>query len=692
MGRSRGINVYEEAWEELTREKAFEGYVPEKVCISLSQDGEAICRPTVLQGEYVSLGQVIGESDSGEQACVHASISGYVEEITNYQRAPGVFEPYVKIRKENRKANIWDPCALNFDKEALAQNLHRIGLSRKRLMKSQVLIVNGFANEPYITSGYRLMLESPGKIVIGAILGAIAAEAEAIYICINEDAFDAVARMRRTVRKYGQNMGNKRPIWVLSMKRRYPKGDEKMLRKEVLGREKRTASVVTVAEMAALYDGIYDGEPWTRVGITVSGEVSVPKNLWVPIGTNVQDIIDYCGGKPSEAVIIHGGPLGGKTVDGPNAWVTRETCGLLVLHPPEMPVSPCIHCGLCREVCPQGLMPDRIEEKYLAGEEIPENLRASECMKCGLCSYVCPSGRRLTEYIGQVKKGRTREKTVISSANSEKKVGDYIDIPADRKIFRRLKSLEMPSQSAPHIHRRGTICDVMKQSMIGLLPLIAAAFYQNPGWRIHFGGMLFVGGLCAVLAEYFWQTLRNEYVSIQDGSALFTGLLLTLLFPIETPLWKVAFASVTAIIAGKQAFGGIGSSPIHPVILGKLLFSPFTLPLVEPLWPFAIFSVVWMAAKRMCPAAYPLVFLCILAVGFPQNLLSASIFLTAAYFVWSYETMPPSRAGRWIFALMTGILTLLFQWAGLGVSSVFIAAACMDLTVPLLEFPSVKRV
>lgn len=185
--------------------------MPEKVCISLSQDGEAICRPTVLQGEYVSLGQVIGESDSGEQACVHASISGYVEEITNYQRAPGVFEPYVKIRKENRKANIWHPFALNFDKEALAQNLHRIGLSRKRLMKSQVLIVNGFANEPYITSGYRLMLESPGKIVIGAILGAIVAEAEAIYICINEDAFDAVARMRRTVRKYGQNMGNKRP-------------------------------------------------------------------------------------------------------------------------------------------------------------------------------------------------------------------------------------------------------------------------------------------------------------------------------------------------------------------------------------------------------------------------------------------------------------------------------------------------
>lgn len=91
-----------------------------------------------------------------------------------------------------------------FWEKAIAQAMYRTGLSIKRLPKSEVLIVNGFANEPYITSGYRLMMESPGKIVIGAILGAMAAEAESVYICINEDAFDAVARMKRTVQKYGK--------------------------------------------------------------------------------------------------------------------------------------------------------------------------------------------------------------------------------------------------------------------------------------------------------------------------------------------------------------------------------------------------------------------------------------------------------------------------------------------------------
>lgn len=689
MGRSHGINVYEEAWEQLTREKSFEGYVPDRVCISLGQNGEAICRPTVLPGEYVCRGQVIGEAESEDEACVHASIAGYVEEITDYQRAPGVFEPYIKIRKENERSRQWHPFAVDFGKKAMTEAMHRIGLAKKRLPKSEILIVNGFANEPYITSGYRLMMESPGKIVIGAILGAMAAEANSVYICINEDAFDAVARMKRTVQKYGKNMGNQRPIWVLPMKRRYPNGHEKMLRKEVLGREKVNAAVVSVAEMAALYDGIYDGEPWTRVGITVSGEVASPKNLWVPIGTNVQDIIDYCGGKSSEAVIIHGGPLGGRTVDGPNTWVTRETCGLLVLKPAETFISPCIHCGLCREVCPQGLMPDKIEEKYLAGGEIPKKLRASECIKCGLCSYVCPSGRRLTEYIGQVKKGRIREKVLNQS---EKRQGDYIDIPADRKIFKRLKPLENQSQSAPHIHRRGTIYDVMKQSVFGLLPLIGAAFYRNPEQSVHLAGMLIVGSLCALLSEYFWQTFRNEYVSVQDGSAFFSGLFLALLFPIETPLWKIAMASIVGILLGKQVFGGIGKSPVHPVIVGKLLFAPFEIPVIEPLWPFALFALGWMCVRRMCPVAYPLAFLAVVAAGRPENLMSASVLLCAAYLIWSYETMPPSRAGRWTFALVAAVLTLLFLFIGFGVSSVFFAVACMDLSVPLLEFPSVKRV
>ncbi len=684
MVRRRGINVYEKAWEQLTREKSFEGYVPDQVCISLNQNGGMDCHPTVLPGEYVCCGQVIGEPVSDGGSCVHASIAGYVEEIFHFQKAPGVLEACVKIRKETEKNREWRPFAMEFEKQSIQKALYRIGINPSRLPPAKVLIVNGFANEPYITSGYRLMMESPGKIVIGAVLGAMAAEAEMIYICINEDAFDAVARVERSVEKYGHNMGNQRPIRILPIKHRYPGGNERLIVKEIPEGSKESAAVVTVAEMAALYDGIYDGEPWTRVGITVSGEVENPKNLWVPIGTNIQDIINYCGGKREEAMTIHGGPMEGYTVDGPRTWITKETCGLLVLQKEEMPVQDCIHCGLCRDVCPQGLMPDRIEFLYLSGEKVPGDYRASDCIRCGLCSYVCPSGRRLTEYIGQVKKGRNRE------GRQKKEKGKYIYLKPD--LLGKLRPMELRSQSAPHIHRRGTIHDVMKQGMIALIPVIFGAFYKNPASALHIFLMLFTGVLTSVLSEYFWQILRNEYVSIQDYSAAFTGFLLPLLFPAETPLWKIFLAAAAAVIFGKQIFGGIGHSPIHPVIVGKILFSPYGIPLIENLWFLGLLSFLWMAVNRMSPPIYGLAYILVLGIWAPENFYSASVFLTAAFFIWNYETMLPSKGERWTFSLAAAGVTLFLQEIGGGVSGVFFSIALVCLCLRFLEIPLVKRI
>ena len=94
-----GIDVYEESWEQLTKDKAFEGYLPEEVCISLCIKEKQMCLPTVQIGETVSKGQIIGKLDDIEAGCIHASISGKIEDIFYIQRAPGILEPFVKIKK-----------------------------------------------------------------------------------------------------------------------------------------------------------------------------------------------------------------------------------------------------------------------------------------------------------------------------------------------------------------------------------------------------------------------------------------------------------------------------------------------------------------------------------------------------------------------------------------------------------------
>ena len=132
--------------------------------------------------------------------------------------------------------------------------------------------------------------------ILGAVLAAEAVGAEQIYICVNEDARDAISRLERSMQKYGKNRAYVCPINILPMKHYYPCGNIQMIKNTVAKKEKESIMVVSLAQMAALYDCIYDGEPWTKVGITVSGKVANPKNLWVPIGTNVKELIEYCGG------------------------------------------------------------------------------------------------------------------------------------------------------------------------------------------------------------------------------------------------------------------------------------------------------------------------------------------------------------------------------------------------------------
>ena len=682
-----GLNVYEEQWEHLTKDKAFEGYIPDEVCISLCPTENIIGIPTVECEDDVSKGQIIGKTNEPYTSYIHASISGTVKEIFYRPMKPGIKEVFVRIQKKTGTYREWYPLVFDFDENAIRHMMIEAGIYKNEWKNCELLVVNGFANEPYITSGYRLIMESPGKILIGAILAAMAVNAKSIYICMNEDNFDAIERMKRSISKYGQNLGNQRPVWILPMKHCYPLGEEKIIQKMVRKKEKGKTAVVSLAEMCALYDMVYDGEPWTRVGVTVSGNIPCPKNLWVPVGTNIGELIDYCGGMRANTLAICGGPMGGRCVNVDESWVGRDTCGILVLKSDPLPISPCVHCGLCRDVCPQNLKPDRIEKDYLACKEISETESAGECIECGLCSYVCPAGRHLREYIGQVKKGRMRHK-ILSYHHK----GDYIEIPKQKHGFAGLKGFENKSVSPPYIHRRGTIRDVMRHSILGLIPLIVGVCYQNPAQRTHILSMILVSGLVAGLSEYFWQEIKGEYSTVKDGSAVFTGICLSLFFSVDTPLWKAALAAGIAIVLGKQCFGGIGHAPMHPVVIGKLLFQPFSLPMIEPLWYLAIGAIVWMFIQRMLPFRYTMVYLGVCGILRPELLSSALFYLTGVYFVWSYETMVPTRQGRWMFTGIIAVLTLLFSVIGMGRTGILFAVAFADLMISWIGDRSVKRV
>jgi electron transport complex protein RnfD len=76
----------------------------------------------------------------------------------------------------------------------------------------------------------------------------------------------------------------------------------------------------------------------------------------------------------------------------------------------------------------------------------------------------------------------------------------------------------------------------------------------------------------AIFSCMLWDTLFGRLfgkpVSIHDGSAAVSGLLLAMLFPPLVPWWTVTVAAAAAMFLGKQLFGGAGASPFNAVCLG----------------------------------------------------------------------------------------------------------------------------
>lgn len=142
--------------------------------------------------------------------------------------------------------------------------------------------------------------------------------------------------------------------------------------------------------------------------------------------------------------------------------------------------------------------------------------------------------------------------------------------------------------SSPHIRSKRTVKKIMIEMLVALLPPIVAAFYFFGWWVIV---QLFVAVSVAVLSEYLAQKISHHKVTNSDCSALVTGTLVGLSFPIVTPLWLVALTAAFAILVVKQwnmglGKGGIGRNYLNPAVTArvcaKVFFTPFFTDWVLP--------------------------------------------------------------------------------------------------------------
>jgi electron transport complex protein RnfC len=168
--------------------------------------------------------------------------------------------------------------------------------------------------------------------------------------------------------------------------------------------------IQNVGTALAVRDAVLDGEVPRTATLTVSGlGVNEPKNLLVPIGTPLKDVIAYCGGANEKARrVVVGGPMMGFAAFSLDAPVVKATSGILVLTEAELKAPPetaCLNCGKCAAACPINLLPTRLARlSQLKRYEEARDLGIEVCMECGTCAFTCPAHIPLVQYLRLGKK------------------------------------------------------------------------------------------------------------------------------------------------------------------------------------------------------------------------------------------------------------------------------------------------
>lgn len=396
-----------------------------QVVVPVNQHFGPPIQSLVKVGDAVKRGQKIADAEGRMTVPVHASISGVVKKIEPRLQPNNSEGPAIVIEPDGTDAVDFMPVldAFSCTKDQALARIREAGIvgmggagfpAHVKLAPPpnkpiDVVIANAAECEPYLTIDERLLAERPGDVVDGMaiLLKTLGVAKGVIGLEANKEHLVPVLQQAIAERtRDGQE------ISVIVLETKYPQGGEKMLITAITGKEVPSGGlpmdvgcvVQNVGTLIAVADAFLKGRPLIERGFTISGGAcKTPKNLVVPIGTLVSDLVPDTVQVDDEnlARVVAGGPMMGPAVPSYAFPIQKNTSGVLLMDKAEaryFQEQPCIRCGRCMRACSCRLSPALLNEALNAGDlDAAEAIGVLDCIECGTCSFVCPSRIQLVQ-------------------------------------------------------------------------------------------------------------------------------------------------------------------------------------------------------------------------------------------------------------------------------------------------------
>ncbi|MCL2633244.1 MAG: electron transport complex subunit RsxC [Oscillospiraceae bacterium] len=397
--------------------KTIKLFLPQKVIISLSQNIGAPCEPLVKKGDTVLTGQVIGDSNAFVSVPIHASVSGTVTDETEILSASGKLSKAIVITTDSLQTMHKSVAPPNVtDRESFLKAVRdsgSVGLGGAgfpthvklsydaKKTPVDTLIINGAECEPFITSDYREIMENTQNILDGISLVMKYLDIPRTVVGIEKDKPKAIEKLRELTASIPE-------ISILPLPLKYPQGAEKILIHQTTGKLIKEGElplnagcmVLNISTVSFLSEYIKTGVPLIKRRLTIDGDiVNEPKNVFVPVGITLSELLKIANTRVAPDRILFGGPMMGSCVYDMNTPVTKTTGALLLFGNSKIhKESACIRCGKCIHVCSMNLSPIELNIAFDRNNvELLKKLRVNLCMNCAACSYICPAKRNVSE-------------------------------------------------------------------------------------------------------------------------------------------------------------------------------------------------------------------------------------------------------------------------------------------------------